>query len=214
VGSSPTVRIWVVPTDWTLSATLRRAGTQCGRNQSAPPTRVADGEFTLSPVGPAASYDVDLFATSAGSGGDMATTFRWTTPIDGPMPEPEARVSVLAGHDGQTDSYGVELQLVNLAKTPKKASATITVIPAQGERTVIRPPLVPTSECNPPGSVRFEAPDEVGRTAAVGTSPFRYEVRLRLDGKSHRAVATWPDDEDPDYAPFVPLVFDPPLPAL
>lgn len=40
------------------------------------------------------------------------------------------------------------------------------------------------------------------------------EVKLDLDGVTHLATARWPDDEDPEISPAVPLRFRPSLPGL
>jgi hypothetical protein len=90
--------------------------------QEVPLEATGGEEFVLRPAGFASTYDVTLFGRG---NGDLFVTFRWTTPTDGPLPVPEARLAVLAGHDGRVDSYGVELEVINLARTPKRASATI-----------------------------------------------------------------------------------------
>ena len=109
---------------WSFTASFVPAGKECGRIQEAPLTQTGDGSFVLLPIGHADTYDVTLFGRG---NGDLFVTFRWTTPIDGPLPQPEARLAVLAGHDGKTDSYGVELEVSNLARNPEEAVATITV---------------------------------------------------------------------------------------
>lgn len=74
-----------------------------------------DSGFVLRPAGRAGTYDVTLFGRG---NGDLFTDFRWTTTTDGPLARPSARLAVLADHDGQVDSYGIELELVNLAAPP------------------------------------------------------------------------------------------------
>ena len=55
---------------------------------------------------------MDVFARG---NGDVITTFRWTTPVSGAMPaEAGGSAAVLADHDGELDSYGVELSVTNL----------------------------------------------------------------------------------------------------
>jgi hypothetical protein len=105
------------------------------RVQRGPLMETGDGSFVLRPIGHADTYDVTLFGQG---NGDLFVTFRWTTPIDGPLPEPEARLAVLADHDGQTGSYGVELEVSNLASTAEEAQATITVRAETGEEITFR----------------------------------------------------------------------------
>ena len=112
------------------------AGEKCGRVQTVPLEVTDDGNFLLRPVGFAGTYDVTLFG---GGNGDLFTTFRWTTPTDGPLPEPKARLAVLANQDPGVGSYGVELEVTNLAHKPRTSSATITVESSDGEALTSRP---------------------------------------------------------------------------
>lgn len=52
-----------------------------------------DGALLLRPAGHAGTYDVTLFGKGDG---DLFVTFRWTTPSDGTLSPPEARLAVLA----------------------------------------------------------------------------------------------------------------------
>jgi hypothetical protein len=38
--------------------------------------------------------------------GDLFVSFQWTTPKDGPLPSPEARLAVLADHDARVVRRG------------------------------------------------------------------------------------------------------------
>ncbi len=172
---------------------------------------MGEGRFVLRPAGYADTYDVTLFGRGDG---DLFTTFRWTTPTDGPLPKPKARLAVLAGHDGQVDSYGVELQVTNLSRTPRAASATITVRASQGDALTFKAKLS-RGRCFPEGTLYWDGPDDKGLAAAdLGHGPFRYRVKLILDGRRYVASATWPDDEIKGNEPSVRLDFIPSLPAL
>jgi hypothetical protein len=197
---------------WSFTASFTPAGDECGRVQQAPLEATGRGEFVLQPAGHAGSYDVTLFGRGNGS---VFVTFRWTTPSDGPLSVPEARLAVLAGHDGPVDSYGVELEVINLARTPKKASARITVRDATGEAVTFQASRAQREWCFPVGTVYWDGPDDKGlAAAALGQGPFTYEVQLVLDGVRYRATATWPADEIVGNEPSVALDFSPELPAL
>jgi hypothetical protein len=196
---------------WSFTATFRPAGDECGREQQVPLEAAGDGAFVLRPAGHAGTYDVTLFGQG---GGDLFVTFRWTTPEDGPLPEPEARLAVLADNDGRVDSYGVELDVANLARTPKEASAMITVRDESGEAVTFEATRG-KQECLPEGTVYWDGPDDQGlAAAALGDGPFTYEVELVLDGTRYVATATWPADEIAGNEPSVALHFTPGLPAL
>lgn len=132
VGNPEQVVVSFPLPEWSFTASFTPARAECGRVQQAPLEATSGGEFVLRPVGYANTYDVTLFGRG---NGDLFVTFRWTTPSDGRLPVPEARLAVLANHDGRVDSYGVELEVINLARTPEKASARITMRDA-GDREV------------------------------------------------------------------------------
>jgi hypothetical protein len=127
---------------------------------------------------------------------------------------PESRLALLAGHDGQLDSYGVELEASNLAKTPKQATAKITATAANGESTTFEATRS-RQRCQPEGTVYWDGPDDQGLVAAtLGPPPFTYEVVLTLDGRRYIATADWPADVIRGNEPSVTLNFTPALPAL
>lgn len=210
VGSPEEVLVDFPLDGWRFQATFTPTGEECGRVQTVHLDPTGDGRFVLTPAGHAGSYDVTLFGKGDG---DLFVTFRWTTPVDGPLPEPKARLAVLADHDGRVDSYGVELAVSNLARTPKRAEATITVRAAEGDELSFE--AVPAGgRCFPEGSLYWDGPDDQGLAAArLGEPPFTYEVELVLDGSRYRATATWPDDEIVGNEPSVSLDFSPELPA-
>jgi hypothetical protein len=211
VGSPDEIRVDVPIERWDLSASFRPSAQTCGRTQTVEPGRDEDGWYVLRPAGHAGSYDVELFAHG---GGDMVAAFRWDAPVDGPLAVPEARLALIAGHDGEPDSYGVELALVNLAGTPQSARARITVTAANG-RSLRFDATRAADDCLGEGTVYFDGPDEDGLAAArLGDPPFRYDVEVTLDGATYRASADYPADEIVGNEPSVPLTFLPALPSL
>ena len=196
---------------WSFTASFQPAGKRCGRIQETPLEPVGDGRFVLRPVGHAGTYDVTLFGRADG---DLFTTFRWTTPTDGTLPTPRARLAVIADHVRRPNSYGVELELTNLERTPKQASARITVRAANGAEVTFDATRSDLG-CLPEGTVYWDGPEEQGTAAAaLGQGPFTYEVELVLDGAHHVAEATWPGDQIAGNKPSVALHFTPALPAL
>ena len=210
VGSPEDIIVEFPLPGWSFKASFSPAGKECGRVQTVPLEPAGDGRFVLRPAGFAGTYDVTLIGRGDG---DLFTTFRWTTPSDGPLPEPRARLAVLAGHDGEVDSYGVELALTNLAQTPRQATAVVTVEADGGEALSFT--AKSSRGCHPEGTVYWDGPDDQGRAAArLGEGPFGYEVVLTLDGERYVAHATWPDDEIKGNEPSVRLEFTPDLPGL
>lgn len=79
-------------------------------------------------------------------------------------PGAEVAAGLLAGHDGQLDSYGVELEASNLAKTPAAATAKITATAANGESTTFEATRS-RQRCQPDGTLYRDGPrrPRVGR---------------------------------------------------
>ena len=210
VGRAPQIEVEFPLEGWTFEAEFVPVGDPCPRRHSVPVEMTAAGEYVVRPAGRADAYDVTLFGRG---NGDLFVTFRWTTPSDGPMPVPEARLAVLADHDGAVDSYGVELELTNLAATPDKTSAEITVTAADGSSLAFQ--AFRSGGCFGEGTVYWDGPDQAGLdAAALGPPPFTYEVVVVLDGDRYMASASWPDDEIEGNEPSVNLDFFPPLPTL
>ena len=210
IGEAAELHVDFALPDWTFQAELRLAGQDCGRVESVDLEPDGEGGHVLRPAGPAGDYDVTL---SGWGDGDAFYAFRWTTTEDGPVAAPTARLAVLADHDGQVDSYGVELALQHLAREPAQADATITVLASEGRsHTFATGSLV--DEC-PDGDVFWSGGMEEGLAAAAmaQAGPFTYEVVLTLDGVEHRATATWPDDIIVGNEPSVALDFSPALPT-
>jgi hypothetical protein len=218
VGSPEEVIVEFPLEGWSFTASFRPAGDECGRVQEALLEVTGGGSLLLRPAGYADTYDVTLFGRGGSNvdwgGGDLFVTFRWTTPTDGPLPEPRARLAILADHDGEVDSYGVELDVANLAATPTDASATITVRAETGDALTFKATRAKRN-CLPEGTVYWDGPDDQGlAAAALGEGPFTYEVELVLDDVRYVASATWPGDEITGNEPSVALHFFPDLPAL
>ena len=211
IGSPDEVFVEFPLEGWSFDAFFTPVGERCGRVQQVSVEDTEEGRLVLRPAGYADTYDVTLFGRGEG---DLSVTFRWTTPEDGPLPEPKARAAILGGSPRNPDSYGIELALENLAETPDDASATITVSAEKGESVTFEAQLA-RSRCRPEGSLYWDGPDDMGRRATeLGEGPFRYEVEVVLDGRRYLAEATWPDDEIRGNEPSVRLDFSPALPAL
>lgn len=210
VGGARRVEVEFPLDGWTFEASFVPVGVECPRRHTVPVEKTGEHTFVVEPAGPADTYDVTLFGRGDG---DLFVTFRWTTRHDGPMPVPEARLAVLADHDGAVDSYGVELELAGLKATPSSVSAEITVTAGDGESMSFE--AVRAKGCFGEGVVYWDGPDRAGlRAAGLGRAPFSYEVVVVLDGVRYTARAAWPADEIEGNEPSVELEFSPPLPAM
>ncbi len=212
VGSPSEVAFSFPEEDWEFTATFNEHGVKkCPRRISVPASARDDGTWLVQPTGPAGVWDVDLFGQ--GPGGDVITTFTWTTPTGGSLPEPATgSAAVLADNDGELDSYGVEIAVEDLLSQPDDASASVTVTSASGESVTIDTRR--QRGCYSEGSLWFTAPDDAGRAAtSLGEGPFEYVVELTLDGTTYTGRGTWPDGEAEDNAPHVPLTWTPALPT-
>jgi hypothetical protein len=163
VGDPGEVGVEFPLSGWSFKASFSPAGEECGRVQTVPLEATGDGDFVLHPSGYADTYDVTLMGRG---NGDLFATFRWTTPTDGPLPTPRARLAVLANNDGRVDSYGVELDVTNLARTPRKAAARITVQASNGDALTFKARRA-RGRCFPEGTVYWEVPT----TRASNTQP-------------------------------------------
>lgn len=211
VGSPQSVVIELGLKDWTIEANFRASGEPCGQSQSTTLKPDKDGLYHLTPLGHAGAYDVQLFGR--GEGGDVAGSFRWKTPADGPLTAPSAIMALIADQGGKPESYGLELGLTNLAVSPKTASAKIKVTAANGRSLEFTPPVAGHS-CAAGGNVSFALPAVKAKAAAaIGGFPFVYDVTVSLDGTKYRATATYPSDQIEGNEPNVALRFSPALPA-
>jgi hypothetical protein len=214
LGAAPRIEIGFPLDGWTFEAEFTPVGMACPRRQMVAAEQTGPQTHALEPAGPSDTYDVTLFGRGQGErGGDLFVSFRWTTPVDGPMPVPRARLAILADHDGVVDSYGVELELADLAATPEAATAEVTVRAADGRAVAFE--LTRAPGCLAEGTLYWDGPDQPGlEAAALGAAPFTYDVLVSLDGVPYAATAIWPDDEIAGNEPSVLLDFTPALPAL
>jgi hypothetical protein len=179
------------------------------RRTSAEAVALGDGWWRIRPRGPAGSYRLSIFA--GGGGGDMIGDVRWVTPYDQPLPDPTARLALIADHDGHPDSYGLELAVSDLPASPVEYAATITVTAGNGRSLTFD--ATPAQACPGEGAIFFDGPAETAKeAAALGDFPFTTIVALTLDGVTYTATATYPDDEIEGSEPSVALEFEPPLP--
>ena len=200
---------------WTFdSVTFRQLDVACPRHITVPAEEIGTRTFRIEPAGPAGTWAVDVFGR--GPEGDAVTTFQWRTPVDGRLPEAATgTAAVLADHDGELDSYGVEVFLDDLDRHYPTAAARVEVADSDADSTAI---TVPRSgrvqECWSAGELSFVAPDDAGRAAtALGPGPYTYTVTVRLGRTTYTGTGVWPDGESDEMAPHVPLEWEPPLPV-
>jgi len=223
IGSPVEIQVYVPVEEFTLSVYARELtrepqpdqrsfnATCGGRSFEVPVEDLGNGWYSVRASGPSAPYDIDLFAHG---GGDMIGNLRWRTPTAGSMPKPSARLALIANHDGEPDSYGLELAIHALAETPTRVGAEIEVTAGNG-RSMTLAAEEDTDPCRSAGDLYFDHPDEPAKQAAqLGDFPFTTTVTLALDGRTYRATAVDPDDEIKGNEPSVALQFTPELPGL
>jgi hypothetical protein len=223
IGSPAEIQVYVPVEEFALSVHARELtspprpddpffNATCGGHSFEMPVEdLGDGWYSVRASGPAAHYDVELFAQG---GGDMIGRLHWRTPSAGPMPDPSARLALIADHDGEPDSYGLELAVEDLAETPADAGAEIEVTAANG-RSMTFAAMRSAGRCQSAGDLYFDRPDDLAKQAAgLGDFPFTTTVTLTLDGRTYVATAVYPDDEIEGNEPSVALEFVPELPGL
>ncbi|MCY3634437.1 MAG: hypothetical protein OXH23_02385 [bacterium] len=200
---------------WEFSATTFQIGDEegCGRSQTEPLARIAPTVHELVPQGFAGTYIVDVYGS--GQRGDVISSFVWEMTVDGVLPVPKANMGLLWFDDGKVTTYAADMSISGLAITPDSASATVIVTAANGASTEVRYLEDRPEGCRSPGLVGLDVNrGDALRAAALGEAPFTYDVELTMDDIVYRATATWPRDEFVDHSGYVPLNFDPALPAL
>lgn len=184
-----------------------------GRTITVRATPVTDRVFRVDPAGLSGEWRVDVFGR-APAGGDAVTSVRWTTPVDGTMPEPSASGSLFTDEDGtRVAPYGgPELHLADLAGTPAKAVASWTVTDRAGT-SVTLPLHRKELRCAADGAVSFQGRDlSLAELDSLSGASVTYTVELSLEGKTYIGTARWPQDETAE-APYTKFTFDPPLPS-
>ena len=211
VGSPDEIRVFVPVPEFELDVSFTDARQECGgRSEPATVEDLGKGWYLLRPHGEPGRHRVSLFASG---GGDMVGEFLWNTPSRGPYADPTAYLALIADHDGEPDSYGLELSVQHLAETPREVSATITVTAGNGRSLTIDAKQA-RMNCRSAGSVYFDGPDALAKEASeLGDFPFRHDVVLTIDGTEYVATATFPDDVIKGEEPGMRLTFEPPLPG-
>lgn len=210
VGSPEAVVVDFPNDGWSFNADFVETGTECGRHRSAtvrPDAAGGGSRATIDPVGPAGTYDVQL--SGRGPKGDMAASFRWTTPTDAPAARPTAEVRVLSDRDGGAVVVGMELVVTDVATVDGPARATVAVLAADGTEVTFEA-TSNDEPCSPGHRYWFADADRASGVVPPGGARFTYVVDVELGDGRHMARATWPDPAADDG--FVPLDFEPPLP--
>jgi hypothetical protein len=213
VGRVGSVDFWFGMPGWDFQATFTEVGVDCPRRHTVDVTTTDDHTFRLGPAGPPGRYQVDLFGR--GKGGDVITSFVWTTPEAGPIEQPEGYIALVTGHGDALTSYGLEVGVQDLAFQPRQASVRVTATAANGRSMTLDARRDDHGvDCYEAGSVFFRGEEADAREVAqLGPAPFTYEVIFTFDGQEYVGTASWPRDEKRDEAPNTTLTFDPPLPA-
>jgi hypothetical protein len=220
IGAPPEVEVAFDAPGWRFQATAMPTGNTCtGRQEAADLVATGPTTHRLLPMGKAGDYTITLTGRStdaATNKGDVATTFRWHTPRNGPSEPPSATMSLLATPAEIKASLGAELTAVSLgvSTTAADVSATAVVTAATGAAMTVEFHPHPQLECVPDGSLFLRSDGEDGRRlTALGPAPFRYDVTLTIAGTRYRGTGTWPQDVIHDCSPCTTLRWDPPLPA-
>lgn len=210
-GARATVPFSFPDAGWTFEATFSPLGAgSCARHVTVPVETTGDHTFLARPAGGPGRYRVDL--SGRGPGGSVSTTFAWTTTERGAVPGPSGYLGLVSDDGDDYRAYPPELGLDDLATTPRRASATITVTAADGASRTFGP-VAPDDVCYSEGQLYFRADgDAGGQPFDLGPAPFGYRVEVVLDGTTYVGTAVWPRDERADEAPYTDLVFAPPLP--
>jgi hypothetical protein len=220
IGGPPEVEVAFDAPGWRFSATAMPTADTCsGRQETADLTATGATTHRLLPMGRAGDYTITLSGRStdaATNKGDVATTFRWHTPRNGPSAPPTATMGLLATPPEIKASLGAELtaQSLGVSTTAAAVSASAVVTAASGEAMTVEFHRHPGLECVPDGFLFLRSDGEDGRRlTALGPSPFRYDITLTIAGTTYRGAGTWPQDQIHDCAPCTKLRWDPPLPA-
>lgn len=214
VGSPDHVDFTFAIPDFDFTASFRRPTKDAletwGRQVEARVEKIGEHTFRVWPAGPAGTWHVDL---SGWGDGDVFTTFAWTTTTTGTLPtEATGTVAVLADHDGELDSYGVELFLDDLDPAAPEASARVEVTSDNGRSVTLD--LGDPGRSHQPGTLSWIGGERLGqRAVALGGRSFSYVVTVELDGRTYTGRGRWPEQTNDEITPHVPLAWSPPLPV-
>ena len=211
-GSPDHIDFWFGVKGWTFDAELIELGSACPRTESARVVPVGDHWFRLAPAGFAGDYRVILSGYGPHAefkGVPTGMSFVWHTPVDGPVDQPKSSVSVS------------HLQVSDLGFQPASATAQVTITDANGETTTRRlPGNSGSSDCESgQGWLYFEGDFDDPAIPELGPSPYRYRVRLTLDGETYVGTArsadvAWSDATGAGPGTSADVVdWSPPLPA-
>jgi hypothetical protein len=218
-GAGPLTLSYPQP-GWSFAADLRRPGraTGCDRTMHVTMDAADDGSLQLPAVGPAGRWQVDVTGY-AEQGGDLLTTFLWSTPTDAAqLPVARGQVGLLGppslSQDQGLEGYGPSLYLTGLAAEPRNVSADVTLSDGVASATY---PLHPVAKdpCPDDGAVSLEGehPTEAVDLPELGEPPYTYDVRLVMDGEEYVGTGSWPEGLDPPNSNQVSLTWSPALPA-
>lgn len=193
---------------WSFEATFSPPGDgRCERRTTVAVEKTGAYTFAVPTAGPPGDYHVDVFGR--GPGGDVITSFAWSTSEAGPLPAPSGHLSYVSDEDDRHVAYGLELALQDLARSPREASVTLVVTAADGSRRTVGP-VAAAQSCG--GTAYFREDREGIEPFDLGPAPFTYRAEVTLDGTTYVGTAVWPRDEN-DEPPYTDLTFSPPLPA-
>jgi hypothetical protein len=200
--------------DWKFQATFSELGEQCPRRITVPVEQTGEHSYRVTPAGLAGNYRVGLLGR--GRQGSVGAAFKWSTPTNGTMPQPDAYMGLVSGAGGDLHTYGLELSVSDLAATPQTATARVTVTASNGRSMSIGARREGSAQsCDAEGSVSFTGDEAQSQQILdLGPAPYMYDVVLTLDGSTYNGQGVWPTDERTSEAPYVTLTFDPPLPAF
>lgn len=211
VGSPEHLDFWFGVKGWTFDARFTELGSDCPRSEHTKTVSTGARWYRIKPAGLAGDYRVDLIGDGPHSefkGVPTMMSFVWHTPVDGPVDQPKARVSV------------EDLEVHDLGFQPASTSAQVTITDANGEKTTRQLPggdgRCPT---NALGGLYFQGDFVDPAIPELGPGPYSYRVRLILDGETYIGTGASDDGAFLDARGPGPgtsagdLVWSPPLPA-
>lgn len=192
---------------WEFTASMTAADNSSGG--PAPVTQLSDGLYEIGIVGQPGPASV--FLSGSGEGGSISIVFSIELQTAGPEPLPAVD---FAGFYGvPVGTTGLALSIVYLA-ADNNPSALVRVTAANGATGMVAlgdHQDGPDPEGN--GVVSLHASQvEAQQLIDLGPAPYDFEIELEIDGTTHTARFSYPEDLDPETSSFHPD-FSPPLPA-